>query len=228
MKRFTETQKWEDPWFRKLPPEMKLLWQWILDRCDSAGVIDPDLELASFQIGYQYPMDTLSEFSGRVLALDGGKFFIPKFIEFQYGKLSEDCRAHGPAFQSLKKHGLEGYSKGIHTLQVKVKVTEEEKDTETEAEQPPEPKPKARGTIEEFRAFFSSISLPDSDAEYAFHKWQGNGWVNGKNPIRDWKATVRQWKAGKFFPSQKAPAEKPGSSKSYLSSVNGYNERTDF
>lgn len=228
MKRFTETAKWEDPWFRKLSPEMKLLWQWILDRCDSAGVIDPDLELASFQIGYQYPMDTLSEFGCRVLALDGGKFFIPKFIEFQYGKLSEDCRAHGPAFQSLKKHGLEGYSKGIHTLQVKVKVTEEVKATETEAEQPLEPKPKARGTIEEFRAFFLSISLPDSDAEYAFHKWQGNGWINGKNPIRDWKATVRQWKAGKFFPSQKAPTEKPGSSKSYLSSVNGYNERTDF
>ena len=222
MKRFTETQKWEDPWFRKLPPEMKLLWQWILDRCDSAGVIDPDLELASFQIGYQYPMDTLSEFGNRVLALDGGKFFIPKFIEFQYGKLSEDCRAHGPAFQSLKKHGLEGYSKGIHTLQVKVKVTEEVKATETEAEQPPEPKPKARGTIEEFRAFFSSISLPDSDAEYAFHKWQGNGWVNGKNPIKDWKATVRQWKAGKFFPSQKASPTKT------YSHANGYNESTSI
>jgi hypothetical protein len=222
VKRFTETQKWDDPWFRKLRPEMKLLWQWILDRCDNAGIINPDLELASFQIGYQYPMDTLSEFEGRVVAIDGGKFFIPKFIEFQYGRLSEDCRAHGPAFQSLKKHGLEGYSKGIHTLQVKVKVTEEVKATETETEQPPETKPKARGTIEEFRAFFSSIGLPESDAEYTFHKWQGNGWMNGKNPIKDWKATVRQWKTGKFLPSQKATAPKT------YSHANSYNEATDL
>jgi hypothetical protein len=218
MKRFTETQKWEDPWFRKLPPEMKLLWQWILDRCDSAGVIDPDLELASFQIGYQYPMDTLSEFGGRVLALDGGKFFIPKFIEFQYGKLSEDCRAHGPAFQSLKKHGLEGYSKGIHTLQVKVKVKEEEKDTVKDEV----PKPKSRGTIEEFRQFFASIGLPESDADYTFHKWQGNGWINGKNPIKDWRATARQWKTGNFMPSQKAAPAKT------YSHANGYNESTSI
>jgi len=218
MKRFTETQKWEDPWFRRLKPEMKLLWQWILDRCDSAGVIDPDLELASFQIGYLYPMDTLCEFDGRVIKTDGGKFFIPKFIEFQYGRLSEDCRAHGPAFQSLRKHGLEGYSKGIHTLQVKVKVKDEVKDTETEEV----PKPKSRGTIEEFHQFFASISLPPSDADYTFHKWHGNGWVNGKNPIKDWKATVRQWKAGNFMPSQKATAPKT------YSHANGYNESTSL
>lgn len=127
MKRFTETQKWEDPWFRKLRPELKLLWQWILDRCDNAGVIDPDLDLASFQIGYQYPMDTLSEFDGRVVTLPGGKFFIPKFIEFQYGRLSEDCKAHRPIFQSLEKHQIKGYPKGIHTLQEKEKEKEKEK-----------------------------------------------------------------------------------------------------
>jgi hypothetical protein len=218
MKRFTETQKWEDPWFRKLRPEMKLLWLWILDRCDSAGVIDPDLELASFQIGFQYPMDTLSEFDGRVVGIVGGKFFIPKFIEFQYGRLSEDCRAHGPAFQSLKKHGLEGYPKGIHTLQVKVKVKDEVKDEEKEEM----PKPKSRGTVDEFHQFFASIGLPQSDADYTFHKWQGNGWVNGKNPIRDWKATVRQWKAGNFMPSQKATATKT------YSHANGYNESTSL
>lgn len=51
MKRFTETTKWDDPWFRKLTPAAKLLWQWMLDHCDGAGVIDPDLELASFQTG---------------------------------------------------------------------------------------------------------------------------------------------------------------------------------
>jgi len=78
MKRFTETQKWEDAWFRRLPLELKTLWSWLLDKCDNAGVIDPDLDLASFQIGYQYPIDTLSKFDGRVVKLANGKFFIPR------------------------------------------------------------------------------------------------------------------------------------------------------
>jgi hypothetical protein len=130
MKRFTETQKWEDPWFRRLPLEMKLLWQWLCDRCDNAGIIDPDIELASFQIGYQYPMDTLSQFDGRVVKIECGKWFIPKFIEFQYGNLSHDCKAHRPIFLSLEKHGMKGYPKGIDTLQEK----EKEKETETETD----------------------------------------------------------------------------------------------
>ena len=131
MKRFTETQKWEDPWFRKLAPELKLLWHWLLDKCDGAGIIEPDIELASFQIGIQYGPDTLSQFNDRVTILDCGKYFIPKFIGYQYGNLSRDCKAHNPVFSSLEKHGLKGYPKGIHTLQEKEKV----KDKETEQEQ---------------------------------------------------------------------------------------------
>jgi hypothetical protein len=138
MKRFTETNKWEDPWFRKLKPEMKLLWSWLLDSCDNAGVIDLDIELASFQIGYSYPIDTLSEFAHRVIKLQCGKFFIPKFIEFQYGNLSRECKAHNPIFSSLEKHGLKGYPKGIHTLQEK----EKDKETETETEKEPQKKEK--------------------------------------------------------------------------------------
>lgn len=131
MKRFTETQKWEDPWFRRLAPELKLLWHWLLDKCDGAGIIEPDIELASFQIGFQYPVDILSKFDGRVTKLECGKYFIPKFISYQYGNLSRECKAHNPIFSSLEKHGLKGYPYPIHTLQEK----EKEKDTETDQEQ---------------------------------------------------------------------------------------------
>lgn len=126
MKRFTETAKWDDPWFRKLSPELKLLWLWLVDRCDNAGIIDPDLELASFHIGYQYPFDTLSSFGERIEHLSCGKWMVSKFIEFQYGSLSRDCKAHRPIFQSLEKHALKGYPKGIHTLQEKEKEKERE------------------------------------------------------------------------------------------------------
>jgi len=48
-KRFTDSTKWASkPWFRKLSPNAKLLWLYICDTCDVAGVIDLDLEMASF------------------------------------------------------------------------------------------------------------------------------------------------------------------------------------
>lgn len=138
MKRFTETSKWSDPWYRKLRPEVKLLMAWILDNCDNAGVIDPDLELASFQIGYQYTPESLTELGERIEKLPSGKYFVPKFIGFQYGELSRDCKAHNPVFASLEKHDIErvskGYSKTIHTPQEKDK----DKDKDKEKDKTPE------------------------------------------------------------------------------------------
>jgi hypothetical protein len=136
MKRFTETQKWEDPWFRRLSPELKLLWCWMLDKCDNAGVIEPDIELASFQIGYQYPMDTLSSLGSRLTDLGGGKYFIPKFINFQYGSLSRECKAHNPVFVSLEKHGLKGYGYPMDRVQEKEKEKDKEKDKDNAAPKP--------------------------------------------------------------------------------------------
>lgn len=144
VKRFTETLKWSDPWFRKLTPQSKHLWQWLLDNCDAAGVVEPDMELASFQIGYQYHLDTLSalgELGDRVTRLECGKYLVVKFIAFQHGaKLSRECKAHNPVFQSLERHRLEidskGYVKGIrvgiHTPQATVKETETEQEKTTE------------------------------------------------------------------------------------------------
>jgi hypothetical protein len=136
MKRFTENQKWDDPWFMELPMEYKVLWLWLCDKCDNAGIIDPSLRLASFHIGFQYPMDSLLVFGDRIIEIGKGKWFIPKFITFQYGTLSRDCKAHNPIFTSLEKHGIDainlrfkGYAKGIHTLQEKEKEKDKEKET---------------------------------------------------------------------------------------------------
>lgn len=106
MKRFTETVKWGDPWYRKLTPPAKLLFQWLLDNCDHAGVIEPDLELATFQIGLPMGKDTLSEIGDRIKQISNTKWLLVKFIEFQYGELSPTCKGHNPVFASLSKHGL--------------------------------------------------------------------------------------------------------------------------
>jgi len=40
VKRFSETEKWDDPWFLELPPPAKLLFLYIIDRCNNAGFLE--------------------------------------------------------------------------------------------------------------------------------------------------------------------------------------------
>jgi hypothetical protein len=51
MKRFTETQKWDDPWFRDLPPKLKLAFLFIIDACDNAGFWEVDFSGMAFKTG---------------------------------------------------------------------------------------------------------------------------------------------------------------------------------
>jgi hypothetical protein len=51
--------------------------------------------------------------------------------------------------------------------------------------------------------------LPKSDGEAFFDAKEGNGWRNGKNPVKDWKATFRNWQANGWHPSQKSGGGKP-------------------
>lgn len=205
MKRFTETGKWADPWFRKLDPMAKLLWWWVCDNCDNAGVIDIDIELAAFQIGYAIPIDTLSVFGDRITKLEGGKYFIPKFIGFQYGELSSECKAHNPVFASLEKHGLKGYQKGIHRDQEKDKDKDKVKDTE-------KAKP-TRPTLDEVKECCKKNELPESDAVWFWNKCEANGWTNGGKPIKSWSHTIASWKAAGYLPSQKNGAGMPAAPK---------------
>jgi len=61
----------------------------------------------------------------------------------------------------------------------------------------------SKPTQEEVEGYAVSIDLPASDGTSMFLKWCGTGWMNGANPIRDWQATIRNWKLNHWLPSQK-------------------------
>jgi len=128
-KRFTETLKWDDPWFRALSPDAKLLWFWLVDKCDTAGIITPDFSLCEFQTGIKRAFERMGEIESRIAEIAEGKYMICKFIEFQHGNLSHDCKAHNTAWASLEKHGMldesgkirqidKGYGKGMDRVSV--------------------------------------------------------------------------------------------------------------
>lgn len=138
MKRFTETTKWGDPWFMDLPVKYKAFWFYICDQCDCAGTWEPNMRLAIAQIGEPLELvEILRVFAGRIEQLKDGKLWVRKFIEFQYGILSPDCKPHLAVIKRLECLGIKtspskGYLKGIHTLQEKEKDKEKEKKGECE------------------------------------------------------------------------------------------------
>lgn len=114
-KRFTDTDKFTDPWYRRLSTKNKLLWDWMLCSCDHAGFISIDLEFVELVLGEKYEDNVIETyFFERVLKLGDFKFFIPKFIKFQYGPLNPESRVHLSVIKKLEEHGIN--LKGIDTL----------------------------------------------------------------------------------------------------------------
>lgn len=206
LKRFTATEKWNDPWFRALSPTAKLLYSWLVDHCDNAGVIDPDFSLASFQIGDKIEEKHISELESRLQRLPNGKIWIPKFIGFQFGTLLASSKVHCSVIRLIRQHGLDYPIPYISDTNEIVKGSDSPKEKEKRKE-------KRKATLEEVKLCCAKTGLPDSDAEWFWNKCEGNGWTNGGKPIVSWTHVIGSWKAAGYFPSQKNLFGKPTASK---------------
>ena len=105
-KRFTDTEKFKDIWYRKLSPVQKCVWEFLLAECNHAGIIELDLEFASFVIGQTVTDEDLIPFQNKLQHLEKDLYFIPNFIEFQYGKLSKLSKPHIPVIKLLEKFNI--------------------------------------------------------------------------------------------------------------------------
>ncbi len=180
-KRFTETTKWADPWFRDLTPRLKAFWIYLLDNCDCAGVWVCDYGLASFCIGENVSQaDIAQHFKERVSPIHSGKVLVLKFIRYQYGVLSPDCNMHRPVFASLEKNslnydnfkGFDTIPEGFLTLMVKDQVKEKDQDQVKEELTRVGEKPKA----------------PKPD-------WKSHPWFANQDFTREWDSWGRERKA---------------------------------
>lgn len=108
-KRFTDTEKWKDEWFLELEPLMKLLWIYILDTCDYAGVWKVNFRLASYSIGTALDRQSaLNALGERVHVISIDKWHIPKFITYQQkGLLNPGNKAHKGIINLLEYHNIQ-------------------------------------------------------------------------------------------------------------------------
>ncbi|QDP48466.1 MAG: hypothetical protein Unbinned6747contig1000_24 [Prokaryotic dsDNA virus sp.] len=126
-KRFIDTKIWDKAWFRKLSVNGKLLWVYILTKCDHAGILDADWEAASFFIGYNISEyeEIPDQIKHKMISIEDDQFFIPSFIEYQYGALRINSKPHLSVIKRLEEKGLNNY---LQKSLVSLKDKDKEKD----------------------------------------------------------------------------------------------------
>jgi hypothetical protein len=108
-KRLTDNQKWSKPFIRSLKLPYKVLWLYILDECDHAGIWQVDFDVARIKVGCDEINieDAKKYFGDKIILFDNDeKMFVQDFIDFQYGNLNPENRAHNSVIAILSKHKL--------------------------------------------------------------------------------------------------------------------------
>jgi hypothetical protein len=190
-KRFTATEKWDDPYFCELSPTGKLVWIYLLDKCDNAGIYDVNIKNLNFAIEADYTLEQILDLVGeRIKILNGGsKWFIPKFIEFQYGELNDECYPHRPVIAKLEKYGLLK-NKGINShsnIPSGVLDKEKDKDKDKEKDIPPE---------NEFLEYAKTLPIYHTSMDFQikakYQSWVESGWKDGHGKkIKNWRTKLQ-------------------------------------
>ena len=108
-KRFMDNTIFDKSWYRKLPVRLKIVWFYLINKCNHAGIWECDVDLLSFQIGDEYTLEEILEaFGDNLKEIGDNKIYITKFIEFQYGlPLNRKVKVHQSVLKILDKSGIE-------------------------------------------------------------------------------------------------------------------------
>lgn len=106
-KRFTDTEKYKDPWFRRLPPKLKTLFYFMCDDCNHAGVWKENFDMFEMFFKIKVTHDDMKEFGEKIVRLDNDTYFLTSFIKFQYGTLNKANNAHQGVIKSLNYNNIE-------------------------------------------------------------------------------------------------------------------------
>lgn len=193
--RFTETSKWQDPWYRKLSPNAKTLFTYFTEMCNLAGFTEIDEEDVLFRT--KIPPDqiknTYKELEKSV-CVKGGWAWSKNFLKHQKNlPLNPENNAHKHIIYLISEQvdrftlkaledklgAVEGLISSICNIKCsKGKVKSKGRFT------PP--------TLEEITAYCKERKNLVNPSKFLNH-YESNGWKVGKNKMVDWRASVRTW-----------------------------------
>lgn len=106
-KRLTDTEKWKDDWFISLNNDYRIIWQWLLDNCNHAGICKRSINTLNLMCNTNISeSDLIVQMQDRVLIVNN-LWFIPKFLKFQYLNLTSSKPVIVSVRNQLIKHGCD-------------------------------------------------------------------------------------------------------------------------
>jgi hypothetical protein len=223
--RYISTSFWDDPWICQLDPSEKFVYLYLMTNplTNIAGVYEITVRRVCFDTGYN--QDTVEKILERFH--EAGKAYrwenytiIPSWPKHQKWETRKQIKAGIEkilrALPSDLLAELEGMSYGYPMDDLSIPYAYDPSysdldldiDTDTEAEKEEKPKRKrfAPPTIEEITEYCQEKGVDP-------HKWHdhytANGWMVGKNKMKDWKAAVRTWARNEYTQSTHSPPPKP-------------------
>jgi hypothetical protein len=197
-KRFIDTGLFDDPWFMDLSKDGKLLWIYMITRCDHAGIIELNTRLVKFQTDIKDLSTVIQELSNRLVRLDQELtiFFIPKFITFQYPNFpNSNVNQQQGAIKQLEKYSLfeDGKIKMNCSSRVDQDLTKSYgNDNGNEINKKGVNQNFQVPTLNEIIEYCKEKNYT-IDPEHFFNHYEARGWMLGKQKMKSWKAAIVTW-----------------------------------
>jgi len=175
-KRFTDTELWDKEWFMQLSTKHKCFVKYVRDKCDLAGIWSPNYILASVYIGDKVTQAELLAIDGgkQFELLSDGKIYCTGFIDFQYGtSLNPNSPIHNKIIEILKKYELKFDLKQV-VQKSNFAI------------------PKIEDVFEEMLKRTDEYNAK-IQSERFFTYYDSNGWMVGKNKMKNWRSAVAGW-----------------------------------
>lgn len=194
-KRFLDTNVFDKEWFQELEPKFKLFWFYMISKCDHAGIWNVNMRMANFVINQSYTRDgVLEAFKDKIIEIEDDKWFIVKFIKFQYGDdLNPNNRVHKSVIKILednqinsedKGHArvMNGASKGLSEFVI----------------------PGLKDVIDHFKEKnYTNYAI---EGAKFYHYYCSVDWKVGKHKMKSWHAAAAGWNTRiKDVPANKRP-----------------------
>ena len=200
LRRSVNTRIWADEWFESLTREEKLTWLYLLTNqyTNMLGIYEVSMSRVSFETGIT--RETLSKAferfqrDGKAFYLCGRYIFLVNWLKNQTMNPNMEKNARNSlktlpndvvsALQALHLESFESLSKGL----VMLPEIERESEIENEGEKD-QRKRFTPPSLDEVIEYMGSRPHAERFCNY----YQSNGWKVGKNPMKDWQATARNW-----------------------------------
>lgn len=164
-KRFFGTEVWDEDWFLEMPEEYRLLWFYILAKCDHAGLFR--VNLTSFNLRNKkkvLPFTALKYFNSdkeRIRIISEKLWFIEDFFVFQYGEtFNKNNKVHESIEKIYNQANIKLTSiRGLKDLKDRVKDKDKDKDKKGGVGE----NKKQKG--EKFSEDFQQVFFPDGNRQ---------------------------------------------------------------